>query len=306
MNERNRSIAKRVVVPAIAAIAISVFIPPTRAQQAPRRQPGAVYDFDFPGKQSGTAPRRSLSGIWEFARGGAEGIQADGAKAMPSDGKPEHELPYTPEGRKAFMSHKPTYGITQVPSALTNDPMPGCDPQGFPRVVLHNARTEQIIQLPNQVVILYQFNKKWRVIWTDGRELIKDPEQPGWKTKDGPPPEQRWWGYSVGTWVDDYTFVSESFGFDDRTWLDNAGRPHSDALRVVETYHRVDADHLEKTITIDDPKFYTKPWVALDKLSYRLQSASFDIPEQECVPSETAKYNSLFANPAAGVDDTGK
>ena len=64
---------------------------------------------------------------------------------------------------------------------------------------------------------------------------------------------------------------------------------------------RVDADHLEKTITIDDPKYYTRPWVALDKLPYRLQSASLEIPEQECVPSETTKYNQLFANPAAGV-----
>jgi len=298
--------AKRVVVPTIAVIALLMFLPLTRAQQAARRQPGAVYDFDFEGKKSGPAPRRSLSGIWEFAKGGAEGIQADGAKAMPSDGKPEHELPYTREGRKAFMAHKPTYGVTQVPSALTNDPVPGCDPQGFPRIVLHNARTEQILQTPNQVVILYQFNKKWRVIWTDGRELPKDPEQPGWTIKDAPPPEPRWWGYSVGKWVDDYTFVAQSFGFDDRTWLDNAGRPHSDALRVVETYHRVDADHLEKTITIDDPKFYTKPWVALDKLSYRLQSPSLDIPEQECVPSETARYDKLFGNPAAGVDDTAK
>jgi hypothetical protein len=220
---------------------------------------------------------------------------------MPSDGKPEHELPFTAEGRKAFMANKPTYGITQVPSALTNDPMPGCDPQGFPRIVLHNAHTEQIIETANQVVILYQFNKKWRVIWTDGRALPRDPEQPAWAIKDAPPAESRWWGYSVGRWVDDYTFVGESNGFDDRAWLDNAGRPHSDAMRVVETYHRVDADHLEKTIVIDDPKFYTRPWVALDKLPYRLQSASLEIPEQECVPSETAKYDRLFANPAAGV-----
>jgi hypothetical protein len=90
-----------------------------------------VYDVDFESKKSGAAPRRSLAGIWEFAKGGAEGIQADGAKAMPSDGKPEHELPFTAEGRKAFLANKPTFGITQVPSALTNDPMPGCDPQGF-------------------------------------------------------------------------------------------------------------------------------------------------------------------------------
>jgi hypothetical protein len=271
-----------------------------RAQQGFRRAPGAVYDVDFAGKPSGPAPRRSLSGTWEFAKGGAEGIQADGAKAMPSDGKPEHELPYTPEGRAAFLAHKPTYGLTQVPSALTNDPLPGCDPQGFPRIVLHNAHTEEFLQAPDKLVILYQFNKKWRVIWTDGRALPANPEVPGWTTKGAPPPESRWWGYSVGRWVDDYTFVAESNGFDDRSWLDNAGRPHSDALRVVETYHRVDADHLEKTITIDDPKFYTRPWVALDRLSYRLQPPGFDIPEQECVPSETAKYNELFANPAAG------
>ena len=124
---------------------------------------------------------------------------------------------------------------------------------------------------------------------------------PAWAIKDSPPPEARFWGYSVGRWVDDYTFVADSNGYDDRSWLDNAGRPHSDALHVIETYHRVDADHLEKTITIDDPKYYTRPWVALEKLPYRLQSASLEIPEQECVPSETAKYNQLFANPAAGV-----
>ena len=297
--------AKRLVVPAIALIAVLMFLPLTRAQQL-NRQPGAVYDADFIGQKSGPAPRRSLSGIWEFAQERNVAIQADGAKAMPSDGKPEHELPYTPEGRAAFLANKPTFGITQVPSAFTNDPMPGCDPQGFPRIVLHNAHTEQILETSTQVVILYQFNKKWRVIWTDGRALPKDPEQPGWASKDAPPPEPRWWGYSVGRWIDDYTFVAESNGFDDRTWLDNAGRPHSNAMRVVETYRRVDADRLEKTITIDDPKFYTRPWVALDKIPFRLQSPSLEIPEQECVPSETAKYDKLFGNPAAGVDDTAK
>ena len=133
---------------------------------------------------------------------------------MPSDGKPEHELPFRPLGRETFMAHKPTFGVTQVPSALTNDPMPGCNPQGFPRVVLHNFRTSRIIQTPDNVVILYEFNKKWRVIWTDGRQLPKDTEAPTWGQPD--PPESRWWGYSVGKWVDDNTFVAESNGFDDR------------------------------------------------------------------------------------------
>ena len=293
--------AKRFVVPKIAVIVLLMFSTLTRAQV--RRQAGAVYDFDKKGEKSAPAPRHDLSGIWEPAKGASDAVQADGAKAAPSDGKPEHEPPYTPEGRKAFRANKPTYGFTQVPSALTNDPMPGCDPQGFPRIVLHNFRTSQILQTPDQVLILYEFNKKWRVIWTDGRELPKDPEQPRWETKDAPPADPKWWGYSVGKWMDDFTFVAQSDGFHDGTWLDNAGRPHSDALRVEERYRRVDRDHLEMTITIDDPKMYTKPWVALDKLSLRLQSPHFDISEMECSPSETAKYNKFFANPAAGVDD---
>ena len=290
---------------ATVLLAALVFLSSTRAQEL-NRQPGAVYDADFVGKKSGPAPRRTLAGIWEFAEGRNVAIQATGVLAMPSDGKPEHELPFTSEGRAAFLANKPTFGVTQVPSAMTNDPMPGCDPQGFPRIVLHNAHTEQILETSTQVVILYQFNKKWRVIWTDGRALPKDPENPGWALDNVPPPEPRWWGYSVGRWVDDYTFVAESNGFDDRTWLDNAGRPHSTSMRVIETYHRVDADHIEKTLVIDDPKYYTRPWVAFDKLPMRIQSPGLDIPEQECVPSETAKYNKLFGNPAAGVDEPQK
>jgi hypothetical protein len=152
--------------------------------------------------------------------------------------------------------------------------------------VLHNFRTSQIVQTADQVLILYQFNKKWRTIWNDGRPVPKDPEP-------------RWWGTSVGKWVDDFTFVAQTVGVDDRTWLDNAGRPHSDAMRVEERYHRRDKDHLEMTITIDDPKFYTKPWIALDKLSLRLQPKGFVLQEMECSPSETAAYNKRLGDSAS-------
>jgi hypothetical protein len=276
---------------AVGAVVIAALFAMPRAAlgQGEVRQPGAVYDFDFKGEKPAPAPRRDISGVWEPAANASAGISANGAQQMPSDGKPEHELPYTPEGRAAFLSHKPTFGVTMVPSALTNDPMPGCDPQGFPRIVLHNFRTSRIIQTPENVVILYEFNKKWRTIWTDGRPLPKEVDEP------------RWWGYSVGRWVDDYTFAAESYGFDDRTWLDNAGRPHSDAMRVREEYKRTDRDHVVLTIVVDDPKFYTKPWTAL-VLPLRLQSAKFDIREMECSPSETARYNKLFGDPAAGID----
>ena len=71
-------------------------------------------------------------------------------------------------------------------------------------------------------------------------------------------------------------------------------------MRVEERYRRVDRDHLEMTIVIDDPTYYTEPWTA-SILSLRLQSPSFDIRENECVPSELALYKELFADPSEGI-----
>lgn len=281
--------SRRVIVAGAASAALLAFAPVAFNQVV--RQPGAVYDFDRPNEKPVPAPRRDLSGIWEPALGPGDAIQANGAKAIPSDGKPEHELPFTAKGKAAFLANKPAFGITMVPSALSNDPVPFCDPQGWPRLVLHNFRTSQIVQTPQQVLILYEFNKKWRNIWTDGRALPKIDDSL----------EPRWWGYSTGRWEDEYTFVAETVGLDDRTWLDNAGRPHSDDMRVIERYRRADRDHLEMTITIDDPTFYTKPWVALDRMRLRLQPPNFDVREMECSPSETATYNKEFAAPAAGI-----
>jgi hypothetical protein len=66
-------------------------------------------------------------------------------------------------------------------------------------------------------------------------------------------------GYSVGKWEGD-TLIVDSSGFNDQTWLDDGGHPHSDALHVIERFRRTDFGHLELGITIDDPKMYTKPW----------------------------------------------
>ncbi len=267
-------------------------VPLAYAQEV--RQPGAVYDSDRKGEKPAPAPRRDISGIWLPAAGAGAGTQANGAQLMPSDGKPEHELPFTPMGRQAFLANKPSVGVTAVTPALTNDPVKGgdtgsgCDPVGFPRLALWNLRTIRILQTPENVVVLYLLNSKWRVIRTDLQELPKDFDEP------------RWLGYSIGRWEDDYTFVAQSAGFDERTWIDAAGRPHSESMRVEERYQRVDRDHILLTITIDDPVMYTKPWTAL-RMSLRLQSPTFDIREMECSPSENALYNRMIANPAAGL-----
>jgi hypothetical protein len=232
------------------------------------------------------APRHDLSGTWAPANGALDGGGFLGAKAMPDDRKPEHQLPFTPLGLEAYNRTKPTIGTRMVLPAETNDPVAFCDPQGFPREDLFQLRETQILQTPVSVMILYQFDRIWRVIWTDGRELPKDPEP-------------RWFGYSVGKWVDDYTLVVETAGIDERSWLDLVGRPHSSDLRVDERFHRVDHDHLEWTVTIDDPKMYTKAWVALDKFPMKLLPADFDVREMICSPSENAVYNRLIVNPVS-------
>jgi hypothetical protein len=249
------------------------------------------------------APRHDISGTWEPANGPSDGIQAYGVKTMPADGKPEHEPPYTPLGLATFKAHKPLEGYNAVLPAFFNDPRDKCEPLGFPRANFYNLRQTQILQNEYKVAILYEYAQTWRIIWTDGRELPKLVDGGvlvGKEVRD-----QRFYGYSVGKWVDDTTLVVQTVGMmpEDRVWLDTAGRPISDALRVEEVLHRVDHDHLELTVTIDDPKMYTKPWIAMNKFPMKLQDPHTDVMEMYCSPSDMEKYNKLVGNPASGVDE---
>ena len=195
----------------------------------------------YAGKKSAPAPRRDLSGIWDGTASG--GVAAAGAPEHPATypkdtpgseaarkrlrgGQKTEEgianpVPYTPEGEKALERNLPSgQSVRAVPSVLSNAPVNICDPAGFPYMVLYELRTIQLVQTPNHILYLNQFHNNWRVIWTDGRELPKDPKP-------------RWDGYAVGHWVDDYTLVVETIGMKEQTWLDHAGRPHSKDLKVT-------------------------------------------------------------------------
>ena len=125
-----------------------------------------------------------------------------------------------------------------------DDPAAYCVP-GMPKLIVL-PYPYKIYQMPGVTVILYEGFTTFRQIFTDGRPLPKDP-QPSWL------------GYSVGKWEGD-TFVVDTIGINDKTWMDNAGRPHSDALHTIERYRRRDIGTMEVTLTIDDPKAYTRPW----------------------------------------------
>src|SRR5215469_5485112 len=268
----------------------------TFAQDDRPQQSGAAKDRNVTAMP---APPHDISGTWVPANGPNDGIQPFGAKAMPNDGKPEHQLPYTSHGLETYKSHKATIGVDEVSPAFYNDPRDKCEPLGFPRADLYYLRDTQIFQNEYKVAILYQYAETWRIIWTDGRALPKLVDGAVLVGKEIR--EQRFYGYSVGKWVDDTTLVVQTVGMmpEDRVWLDLTGRPISDAARVEERFHRVNHDRLELTVTIDDPKMYTKPWVALNKFPMRLADPHKDVMEVYCSPSEMEKYNKLFGNPVS-------
>lgn len=264
---------------------------------------GRAHPAFVPAKEA-PAPPRDLSGIWDTT---VEGVQAAGAleheavypKEAPGSeaqvkrfqgGQPNekgvvHPLPYTPLGEAALEANKPTgQSVRSVSSALGNDPINICNPIGFPYMVNYEMLTIELVQTKNQVLYLNEFRHNWRIIWTDGRALPKNPEP-------------RWNGYSVGHWEDDYTFVVETVGMNEKSWLDHAGRPHSSDLRVKEIFHRVDDDTMEHTEIIDDPKMYTEPWMAHNKLILHRQPPDFDIREYTCSPSDIASYDKILGNP---------
>ena len=289
-----------------AAALIFIGMQSAAPQDKPGQNAGPVWSQVPPNKplarpktKPAPAPKRDLSGIWDALASG--GIQAKGAHEVPAliaghpqdeiGGQPderriEHQIPYTEAGLAALKLNKPSVGVRSVGPGESNDPVNGCEPPGFPRLELYDFREVEITQTKNQVLMLYELNANYRVIWTDGRPLPKDADP-------------RWFGYSVGKWVDDYTFVVQTVGLNEKTWLDHAGRPHSADLMVEERYRRVDSDTIELTMTITDAKYYSKPWLALDKFVLHRLPDDYDWLEYVCAPSDILDYNAIVGDPVS-------
>jgi hypothetical protein len=225
-------------------------------------------------KPSAPAPKRDLNGAWT----GPVGFIG-------------HFPAYTPLGaeRAKLNKSEPVYHL-----ANTNDPLMTCDPLGFPRNIINETRGMRFAQLPDRMIILSQYQRVWREIWMDGRELPKSID-----TKDGAP--SRWYGYSVGHWDGDYTFVIDTVGMDDRTWLDTSGHPHSVDMRVQERYTRVDHDTLHMSIKIDDPKIYISPFEELTDVTFKW-IPNQELEEQLCIPSEGIAYMNIIGHPTGNAE----
>src|ERR1700730_15905037 len=211
---------------------------------------------------------QDLSGVWV-----AQGKQ--GSALLTSS---KEEPPMTSWGKAQFKAAKSEN--QNAKDAASNDPRLKCDPAGVPRVYL-STRPIEFIQTPNRLFVFYEEDHNWRQIWTDGRAIPTDSDP-------------TYMGYSVGRWEGD-TLVVDTVGSNDKTWLDNVGHPHSDALHVVERIRRIDHDTLQITFTVEDPKAYAKPWTTSSR-TFKLKP-SYDLTEEFCVPDEKAAARNAAALP---------
>ena len=210
-----------------------------------------------------------LSGVW---------LQSGGGDAfdLPRD------EPFQPWAKAKFLSERSGHSPNVSLGYDTNtDPfIKYCDPLGVPRVLLAN-HPFKMIPLPNEVIVLYERSHDFRELYTDGRQHPKDLDP-------------SWWGHSIGKWEDGALAV-DSIGFNDKTWLDYGGLPHTEALHIIERYKRADHNTLQLTLTVDDPKAYTKPWTV--NRTYTLKP--WDIGEEICTISSEANFNKGIVAPAA-------
>jgi hypothetical protein len=221
-------------------VLLSTFVTAS-AQWLNYRTPGMPRTADGKPNLSAPAPKTpdgkpDLSGLWQSAQGKyLENLAADGTPA-----------PAQPWAEAFFKKIQASDGKGR--------PQERCLPHG---VTDYDALPMPIkfIQTPGEIVILYEAYNHFRQVFLDGRPLPKDDPQPTWM------------GYSVGKWDGD-TLVVDSGGFNDQTWLDDGGHPHTEALHITERFHRRDFGHMDLQLTVDDPKAYTKPWGATLRLNF--------------------------------------
>jgi hypothetical protein len=198
--------------------------------------------------------------------------------------------PLTPAGAAAKAKNTPSTG-----GSFGNEPWHGCNPMGFPLLLIDNEPME-IIVLPDRIMHLFQWEHRIRFLWTDGREV------PSGENLENLGPA--WYGHSAGRWEGN-KLVINTVGLDERAWLDGQGYPKSFHARIEETWTKIDSNTLELRLTLYDPEFYTAPWVGAPKLYKRIPNELMTyfgwralfagITEGICAPmNEVETYNKEF------------
>jgi hypothetical protein len=168
-----------------------------------------------------------LSGVWNG--GGPVGDVAQGLA-------PGATISLLPEAKKILDARQ-----------SKDDPEANCLPTGVPRIAPYPWR---ILQTKTHTFFLFEANiHSYRQIFMDGRKHPTDPDP-------------TWYGHSIGRWEGD-TLVVDTVGFNDKSWFDFRGHPHTERLHTVERYTRTNMNTLVNRITIDDPGAYASPFTVM-------------------------------------------
>ncbi len=153
------------------------------------------------------------------------------------------------------------------------DPEGYCLPPGGPRMMATPYHME-IIQLPehNRILMIFEgATHVWREIYTDGR-----------KFPEGDALNPTYLGYSVGRWQDKDTLIVENKGFNENSWLDYFGHPHTDRMEVTERWTRPNKGQLRYEATVNDPGAYTRPFTLMwDNITWDADLTP-ELPEYIC------------------------
>lgn len=241
---------KAFVLTAAACVLLSAAFLPESQLVAQVPSPSAAPDGPTPRMPNG---RPDLSGVWQrpyvpdmskngrgqqgYAEPPFSPADTPQMRRMLYEGGNRMELPFTRAGLADWVAYDPARG----------DYTGSCFPFGMSRSI-NSPDPMQIMQDDRYVALLFEQNTWFHIVPIDGRDHPK-----------GDALNPTWFGNSVGRWDGD-TLIVDTIGFNGYTRLDTIGHPHSDALHLVQTFRRMDLGHIEHTITIDDPKTYTKPW----------------------------------------------
>jgi hypothetical protein len=183
-----------------------------------------------------TASRQDVSGTWQ--------TRTYTPKIKPMDGG---DVPFTSEGLTAYR--KNIEGLKN--GTIKDEARRACVPDGIPRI-LTTPHPFQVLQIPGHVTILYEVNHVFRNVLMDVTPASDDELDyyPFYS------------GTSYGRWDGD-TLVIETRGFNEKTFIDATGVPHSDRLHVTERLRQINGGkQLEDIVTVQDPKTFTRPWSA--------------------------------------------
>lgn len=254
----------------LAAFAFGVA---AQAQWVNERTPGIPRLADGKPNLAAPAPRASdgkpdFSGIW-IATPDSGYLMNIAADLQPADVQP-----WAAQQSTERMS---AYGKDD-PAAI------GCQPFG-PRhifgTMLNEAARTKIVQTPALILVLHE-DLAYRQIFLDGRKLPKVTNP-------------SFMGFSVGRWEGE-ELVVESAGFNDATWLDFGGHPHTPALHITERYRRVDFGHIQRRITLTDAGAFNKPISITSNMNLVPDT---ELLEYVCAETPAARYS--LTGPAAPV-----